>query len=202
MADLPHEKTAISLDDLLDMGEDTRVEIIHGELIEMTAAGVLHQIIIGNFFRTLDPFASEHGLGAVFTDGLTYLMHSDPRSLRHSFVPDVSFIRRENIPAGFDLRKPFPGVPDLAVEVVSPNDKAVDVQEKILIYLEKGAEQVWVAYPEPGRQSLHQYRRDQSTMRIYQKPEEVIDTSALFPGLEALTVATIFSLPAWATDEA
>jgi hypothetical protein len=39
MADAPAEKTAISLDDLLKMGEDARVEIIDGEIVEMPAAG-------------------------------------------------------------------------------------------------------------------------------------------------------------------
>lgn len=201
MADLPLERTFISLDDLLEMGEDARVEIINGEIVPMAAAGVLHQIIIGNIYRPLDSYTQQHEVGTVFTDGLTYLMHSDPRSLKHSFVPDVSFIRKENFPAGFDIRKPFPGAPDLAVEVISPNDKATEIQEKILTYLENGTEQVWVAYPQPGSQSLHQYLRDSSTMRIYQKPEEAIDASAFFPGIEGLTTEAIFKLPVWAHRE-
>ena len=167
----------------------------------MVAAGVLHQIIVGNVYYPLEVYNRQHELGSVFTDGLTYLMHSDPSSLKHSFVPDVSFLRSENIPAGFDISKPFPGVPDLAVEVISPNDKAIDVQEKILIYLEKGTEEVWALYPELGSQSVQQYRRDSSTVRIYQKPEEAVDASALFPGLDGLTVEAIFKLPKWAADQ-
>ena len=197
MADLPVEKNSISLNNLLDMNEDVRLEIINGELVEMTAAGVLHQIIVGNIVRILDAYVNQHELGTVFPDGLTYLMHSNPNSLRYSFVPDVSFIRRENVPANLDITKPYPGVPDLAVEVISPNDKAINVQEKILAYLEKGTEEIWVVYPEPGSQSVHQYRRDYSTIRIYQKPDETIDTSTLFPNLKALTIKAVFKLPDW-----
>jgi hypothetical protein len=37
-------------------------------------------------------------------------------------------------------------------------------------------------------------------VRIYQKPEEVIDASAFFPGIEGLTIAAIFKLPKWAVS--
>ena len=199
MADATLDKTLISLDELLAMG-DVRVEIIDGEIVEMAAAGVLHQLIIRNVFRILDPYVEEHNLGTVLTDGLTFLMYSDAGGLKDSFVPDVSFSRKDNIPAGFEITKPHPGVPDLAVEVVSPNDKATEIQQKIQIYLDKGTEEVWVAYPIPGSQSLHQYRRDSTTARIYREPDEVVDTSVMFPGLEGLTVAAIFRLPNWALD--
>ena len=200
MADLPLEKTNITLDDLLNIGADVRVEIINGEIVEMAAAGILHQIVVGNLYRSLAGYTNERETGSTFSGGLTYLMYNDPRSLRHSYIPDVSFIRNENLPAGFDITKPHPGAPDLAVEVVSPNDKAIDIQEKIQTYLDKGTEQIWIAYPELGSQSLHQYIRDSSTVRIYQKPEEAIDASAFFPGIEGLTVATIFKLPKWAVS--
>lgn len=37
MVDMPLEKAAITLDDLLALGEDARVEIIDGEWVHMTA---------------------------------------------------------------------------------------------------------------------------------------------------------------------
>jgi Uma2 family endonuclease len=197
MANIPDvDKTTYSLDDLL--ATDIRVEIINGEMIEMAAAGVLHQIIAGNIYYPLETINRQHQLGFVSMDGLTYLMYSNPGSLRYSFVPDVAFIRAENIPADFDITRPYPGIPDLAVEVVSPHDKAVEVQQKVQTYLDKGTEQVWVVYPEQNSPSVHQYIQGSSTIRVYQKPEEAIDTSGLFPGLDNLTLAVIFKLPAWA----
>jgi Uma2 family endonuclease len=41
----------------------------------------------------------------------------------------------------------WPGAPDLAVEVVSPNDRFDDVVEKVQEYLAAGARLVWVALP-------------------------------------------------------
>ena len=118
-----------------------RVEIINGEMVEMAAAGILHHIVIGNIYYPLETYNRQHEIGTVFMDGLTYLMFSDPSTLKDSFFPDVSFIRNTNTPPDFDITKPHPGAPDLAVEVISPNDKALDVQDKIVAYLEKGTEQ-------------------------------------------------------------
>lgn len=183
----------ITLDELMAM--DERVEIINGEIVEMAAAGAIHQIIGSNIFVVLHPVVTEKGLGAVFYDGMTFLMFSPAGRLKDSFIPDISFIRNENIPAKWDPHKPHPGVPDLAIEIVSPGDDADTVQTKRRTYLEKGTEQVWVVYPQT--REVHQFRRDgKPEIRIY-KEGETLDCEALFPGL-ALTTEMIFKLPAWA----
>ncbi len=193
MADISIERTAVTLEDLMKLG-DARVEVINGVVVEMAPVGGLHHIFGGNLHDPLKAFVNERELGAVFFDGLLYLMHEKDRYLRGSFVPDVSFIRRENIPANWNLSLPFPGSPDLAVEVISPSEIAEDIQTKIRLYLDKGTEQVWIVYP--STRELHQYRRGEQTVRIYSGSEQ-IDTESLFPGL-VLTLETIFKLPPWA----
>jgi Uma2 family endonuclease len=193
MVDAPIEKILISLDEFLAMGA-RRVEIIDGDVKEMAAAGVAHHIVGGNFYRVLDGFVNTHQLGAVFFDGLTYLMFSESKGLKDSFVPDVSFIRTDQIIAMPDLHKPYPGIPTLAIEVVSPNDNAEDLQTKLRTYLEKGTEQVWIAFP--STQEVYQYRRDRNPyVRIYEG-SQTLDVEALFPGL-ILTTEMIFKLPEW-----
>ncbi|MEO8396850.1 MAG: Uma2 family endonuclease, partial [Chloroflexota bacterium] len=125
--------------------------------------------------------------------GLLYLMGEKNDYLRSAFAPDISFIRNENIPADWNLSLPFPSVPDLAVEVMSPSDSAEDIQAKIRVYLDKGTAQVWVIYP--STRELHQYQRGQPMVRIYSGKEQ-IDTESLFPGF-ILTLETIFKLPPW-----
>lgn len=183
----------LTLDDLMAMG-DVRVEIIDGEVLEMTAAGMVHQFIGANVYDVTKPYATQKNLGFVFYDGLTYLMFSKAGGLKDSFVPDVSFIRVENLLPDFDPHKPYPGIPDLAVEVVSPNDEADVLQRKIRTYLEKGTEQVWVMYP--GTREVYQYRQDKNPeVRLY-SGSQTLDVEALFPGLE-LTTDMIFKLPEW-----
>lgn len=192
MADRSLEQTAVTLEDLLNLGEDSRVEVINGAIVEMAPVGGLHHVVAGNIFRALDKFVINTNLGAVFMDGLLYLMNEKDRYLRGSFVPDVSFIRQENIPAAWNILLPFPGVPTLAVEVVSPNDSAEDLQTKIHTYLEKGTEQVWVIYPV----TRELYQHHGKAVRLYTGSEQIA-TENLFPGL-VLTLDMIFNLPPWA----
>lgn len=187
---------AVTLKDLLSLGSDVQVEVIDGEIVLMSPVGVLHHIIVSNILRILDAFVNLHELGSVFPDGLLYLMHGQAKRLKDSFVPDVSFIRNENFPANWDISKPHPGTPNLAVEVVSPGDDANKLQTKVRNYLDKGTEQVWVVYPET--KEVHQYRREGTPelVRIYREHEK-IDADALFPGLD-LSLDMVFKLPSWA----
>ncbi|GEM_PF-3462663 len=46
----------MTLDDLLALGSNARIEIINGEIIEMNAAGGLHQLIGKNIWKPLDEY--------------------------------------------------------------------------------------------------------------------------------------------------
>jgi Uma2 family endonuclease len=190
------EKNLLSLDDLLAMGSDARVEIIDGELIPMAAAGGTHHILGGNYFRILDAYVVNRGIGTVLFDGFTYLMYSASAHLKDSFVPDVSFLSSENIPPGWDLDKPHPGAPDLAIEIVSPGDDAEDVRAKVRTYLDKGTRQVWVTYPK--LREVHQFIGGEPEIVNIYKGSQSIDAEAIFPGIEGLTLEAIFKLPPWA----
>ena len=204
MLDTPREQEAVeqaplTLEALLALGPDARVEVIEGELAEMSPVGILHHLIAGNIYDPLKLFVTANSLGCVFFDGLLYLMHSEAGGLKNSFVPDVSFIRRANLITGWDVTRPYPGAPDLAVEVISPGDDAGKVQAKLRAYLDKGTDEVWIVYP--NTREVYQYRRSADPeVRIYRRGSDALDTSALFPGL-ALTLDAIFALPDWAAQK-
>lgn len=193
MLDAPAKPKLLSLDDLLKLGK--RVEIINGEVIQKSGSGMLHQLVSQNIYHNLDKHLNQITLGVVFYSGLTYLMFSDTKGLKDSFVPDISFIRLANILPMSDNSKPYPGIPDLAVEVISPGEEADDIQTKLRTYLTKGTEQVWLVYP--TTKELHQYRRDNNPeIRIY-RGSQTLDLADLFPGLE-MTTDQIFAIPEWA----
>jgi Uma2 family endonuclease len=170
------------------------VEVVNGEMVEidMGAAGFLHAIVIDNLREALKRNAVSNKLGYVLGDGLTYNLASGSEGIYTARIPDVSFLSKGRIPKDFDLKRPIPGAPDLAVEVMSPDDRAVDMQLKIEEYLNAGAQQVWVLYPEQA--TLHQYfRDDRSKVRVY-RGTDTIDAEALFPGLK-LTASELFIVP-------
>lgn len=178
-------------DALLALGSDARVEVVDGEIVEMSPVGGLHHFVGGNFYDLLKPFVKQNGLGFVFMDGLIFYLERDGKKVRKARVPDVSFVRKEAVPKEWNIEKPFPGAPTLAIEVVSPDDKIEDVLKKVREYLDAGSEQVWVAYPRS--REVHQYLRGESQVRTY-TGEALMDVEALFPGL-VVSLKDVFALP-------
>lgn len=179
-------------EDVLALSSDARVEVINGEFVEMTPVGGKHHFIGRNIFRILDPFVVANKLGEVFFDGLIYLMFKKSKGLRGALVPDVSFIAKAAIPADWNIQRPFPGAPTLAIEILSPDDDPIQMLAKIRLYLKAGTAQVWVFYPE--QQEIHQYRADTpDVVRVY-TGDGVIDAEALLSGLK-LTAAELFVIP-------
>jgi Uma2 family endonuclease len=186
------EAKLITEAELMALGSDARVEVVDGEVIEKSAAGILHQFIGGNFYNPLYRFVTEHNLGFVFYDGLIYLLNQEGQHLRGARVPDVSFVRKGVLPKGWNIERPFPGAPTLAIEVVSPDDDAEDLLKRTRDYLRAGSEQVWIAYP--NEREVHQHKRGADTVRVYTNNTDAIDVDGLFPGL-VLTLGEIFKLP-------
>ena len=79
------------------------------------------------------------------------------------------------------------GAPDLAVEIVSPSENALDLHAKIQLYLENGAKAVWIIWPESRQIDIHQ--RNQPTRHL--DDTCVIEGEAPVPSFR-LPVAALF----------
>jgi Uma2 family endonuclease len=130
--------------ELLAMPEDgIRRELVAGELREMTPVGRPHARTFQRINRSLDAHVLDHGLGEVYNE-YGYVLESDPATVR---APDLSFVRTDRLNESSDEGY-FVGVPDLAIEIVSPNDRASEVREKVQEYLHAGTRMVVVADPQ------------------------------------------------------
>lgn len=130
--------------ELLAMPEDgIRRELVQGELREMTPVGRQHARLSLNVSRSLDAHVLAHGLGEVYPE-LGYVIASDPDTVR---APDVSFVRTDRLEAGGAEEGFYVGVPDLAVEVISPTDRYSEVSVKVDEYLDAGTPMVVVVDP-------------------------------------------------------
>ncbi len=137
------ETRLVTAEDLLAMGEGRR-ELIAGRVVEMTPAGARHGLVGARIAGRLTVFVEPTALGAVFNSDTGFRLARHPDTVR---APDVAFVAAQRL-AGVDLRRYFPGAPDLAVEVVSPEDSFREVEAKARMWLEHGARLVWVVEPE------------------------------------------------------
>jgi Uma2 family endonuclease len=95
--------------------------------------------------RLIDNHAEAHQLGLVFSPETPYqIFPHKPRQIRK---PDGSFIRRGRLPDDKPPRGNLRIHPDLAIEVISPNDLAEEIEARIADYLAAGVPLLWVIYP-------------------------------------------------------
>lgn len=79
-----------------------------------------------------------------------------PGEIRRPLVPDVAYISNERISGLTDAELEVPPLsPDVAVEILSPDDRRVDVDDKIDTYLRAGSSLVIVVDPERRVVELH-----------------------------------------------
>ena len=146
--------TLLTAAELLAMPDDGfhRYELVNGELITMPPAGGEHGAIGSRVDRRIGTFVEQNDLGEVFNSDTGFIVSTDPDTVR---APDVSFVRKEHIPADGIPKGFIPGVPDLAVEVISPSDSYTEVAEKVTQLLEAGTQLVVLIDPRTRTIALH-----------------------------------------------
>ena len=117
---------------------------------------------------------------------MEFILRRHPDLLR---VPDVAFVSWDRLP---DRRRPegfLPIAPDLAAEVVSPHNRADDINEKVHDYLEAGTRLVWVLWPR--RRMITVYELDKDLREL--GPDDFLDGGDVLPGFR-VRVAKLFAI--------
>jgi Uma2 family endonuclease len=145
-----HAHATTSAEDLLKLpsGEGKRYELIEGRLRVMCAAGFEHGRVTATAARMLGNHVHATGLGLTLGAETGVILARDPDTVR---APDAAFVSHARADAVGPTLGFWPGgAPDLAIEVVSPDDSRPYVRAKALNWLDAGASAVLVLDP-PSR---------------------------------------------------
>jgi Uma2 family endonuclease len=157
---------------------EQRLELSKGILIVMAPASFQHGKWMSKWDRIIGDFVEANDLGETTGAETGYILFTDADGRDTVRAPDVAFVAKARIPAeGFPERGFAHIAPDLAVEVVSPNDTAEEVQQKVNEYLEAGTRAVWVFYPKPQTIAVHTRTGTQIL-----RPGDVLDGGDVLPG--------------------
>ncbi|MGV3720398.1 MAG: Uma2 family endonuclease [Actinomycetota bacterium] len=129
-------------DDLLRLPEAEHCELLDGALVEKPMGAESDWIGLQIATR-LSSHVLSNNAGWVFGPETGYQCFGEKRNRIRK--PDVSFVRGsrlEAIPRGH-----IQIVPDLAVEVISPNDLYSEVQQKVQEYQQAGFSLIWIVDP-------------------------------------------------------
>jgi Uma2 family endonuclease len=119
-------------------------ELIDGEVVQKPMPTFEHGVIQSLLSFVLLTFLRAHPLGAV---GSEVRCIFGPAGSERPYVPDLVFIRSERVRL-ISRRQPFRGAPDLAVEILTPDDRPDRVAAKVAFYLLHGVRLVWLVDPE------------------------------------------------------
>ena len=165
----------MTADELLTMPHNGyRFELIKGELHQMPPAGSQHGRIALKIGWRLAQYVEENGLGETYAAETGFIIDTAPDTVR---APDASFVAKERAGA-LDAEGFFPGAPDLAIEVVSPNDRPVEVEKKALDWLHAGTRMVIVLDPRNRTATLYRGLDEVQTLTR----ADTIDGGDVVPG--------------------
>lgn len=178
------ETNLLTADDLLRLySEGVRGELIRGVLCETMPTGREHGEVAANAAFELLSHIKPLKLGIVTTSDSGVRLERDPDTVRE---PDVAFFSADRIGpkrvSGYSEV-----VPDLVMEIQSPNDSRDDVYEKARMWLSFGVRLVWVVHPDSRSVDVHRPGH----------PVETIDEDGQLDGHDVLPgftrpVASIF----------
>jgi Uma2 family endonuclease len=139
-----------SAEDLWEMSHsrkyaEKRLDLIDGQLIEIPLNGAKYGVFVSRIGRLIGNHVDENDLGYTTAAETGYILFKNPEGKDTVLAPDVGFVQKDRLPDGLPEGY-IPLAPDLAVEVVSPNDSAPEVHNKVMKYLKYGTRLVWVLY--------------------------------------------------------
>lgn len=174
--------TLVTAEELFEMTEDFRGELIDGVLIEMPPPAPLHGRTVQKVGVALGRL-EENGVGVALGE-MGVILRRTPDTVR---APDAAFMRKDRVPpTGFPARY-WDIAPDVVIEVVSPSNTPAELQARIRDWLEAGVRLVLVVYPEPRTVEAIRSLQDRRRLAI----NDILDASDVLTGF-SFPIAQLF----------
>lgn len=116
---------------------ERRLELINGDIVEKPMPTEEHSIAAGNIFGALWNWNGQHKLGRVHME----VRYRKPEDRHNARIPDLAF---SSASRPLVKRGSVPEMPDLAVEVQSPEQPLKELREKARYFLANGTKMVWL----------------------------------------------------------
>lgn len=150
----PSDRSDLTWEQFQGLPEEpgSRMELVRGRLVREPRPAPLHARVVTTLVWLLEGFVRETGAGVVLVEA-GFLLSRGPDTVRG---PDISFVATGRLPVdGYEQGGFWEMAPDLAIEVLSPGNRASEMQEKVLDYLTAGSRQVWVVDPRLRSVTVH-----------------------------------------------
>lgn len=158
----------------LNTADNERFELVEGELIPVASGTPLHGEVRDLLMFFLLLYFRRNPIGTVKAEIDCRLGEATVR------CPDISIFLGDRINRIDKKKTPIPFAPDIAVEVLSPSQSAIEVNRRVHNFLDAGSQEIWLVDTENGDVLIHA-RDGIRSIQATQKLE-----SPLLPGFSVL----------------
>ena len=169
------------------MGEAGRCELVRGAIVMMSPSSAGHGVVAARLAAIIGGFVEMHDLGVALAAETGFLVETNPDTVR---APDVAVVLKERVAQVIPARGFARGAPDLAVEVLSPDDSWKATVAKAKMWLQKGARSAWII--DPLKQVAEVHTADGRVRRF--TGTGILADEAILPGL-AIPMTRLFRQP-------
>ena len=180
MASIMQTAAAVALED----DADKRYELVDGQWEAKEMGSSRHSGVGTRLIIEMGMHVKLNKLGAVYGADATFQIGSRER------LPDVSFLSTARTPAEGETFEKWLVAPDLAVEVISPNEVWEKVNRKVHEYFAAGVQQVWLVSLE--LREVHVYDSPRAS-KVFAEDEDLANET-LLPGFR-LRISELFQPP-------
>ena len=177
----------VTVEQFAEMSFDGPVELVRGEIVELTRPDQSHGNVCFQVAKTIDAWACPKNLGRVTTNDSRIVTQPELDTVRGA---DVAYFSISQLPGGKMPRGQTLLVPVLCVEVLSPTNRWTETRRKIEEYLTAGVREVWIVDSEA--RTVETFRSDAPSVLLHESqsltsrelPAFSVHVGELFTGVE------------------
>ena len=152
-----------TIDDIYNLPEGQRAELINGQIYDMAPPSTTHQRICGRLHQAIANYIdSNDGNCEVFSAPFAVFLNEDNKTY---VEPDISVICEPDKLT----ERGCTSAPDWIIEIISPGNPEYDYVRKLNLYLDAGVREYWIVDPR-DRKILVYYLKNEHTEDFMVKP--------------------------------
>lgn len=143
-----------TIEDIYNLPEGQRAELIDGEVYMMAEPGRIHQRIVMELsFKIRDYIGRNHGDCEIYSSPFAVYLNADDKIY---LEPDISVICDKDKLTEEGCK----GAPDWIIEIVSPSSRPMDYNKKLFKYRTAGVREYWIVDPEKQQITVYNFEHD------------------------------------------
>ena len=152
--DAAKQLTYYTIDDIYNLPNGQRAELIDGQLYMMAAPGRIHQKLVMNLSYFIEDYIRhKNGDCEIYPAPFAVFLHADNEIY---LEPDISVICDKDKLTDEGCK----GAPDWIIEIVSPSSRSLDYNKKLFMYRTAGVREYWIVDPLYLRVTVYDFGHD------------------------------------------